>query len=253
MPSIEENRGWARAESWERHGEEWSSGWGSTALFWQGTMLPRIVRFLPADHILEIACGHGRCTAMLLNHCMSLTGVDLVPECAEYCRSRFAHDPRARFFANDGMHLPMVESATIDFAFSWDSLVHCERDVMASYVLELARVLRPGAHAFLHHSNLGAFADPVTGENPVKRQHWRARSVSAEHVQQLARDAGLHCLAQELIPWDREERAMTDAFTLLRRPADARDPAPPLRTTSHAGFGVEIDNLFRIGKIYGDS
>lgn len=44
----------------------------------------------------------------------------------------------------------------VDLAFSFDSLVHVEIDVIEGYLTELARVLVPDGVAILHHSNLAA-------------------------------------------------------------------------------------------------
>src|SRR5207248_351202 len=129
-------------------------GWGTTGQMWYGSILPRIHHCLPAGHILEIAPGHGRCTQYLVNHCRRLSIVDLVPECIAACKRRFAGVKTIAYHVNDGMTLPMIEDASVDFAFSWDSLVHVEQGVVASYVRELARVLRPGCYGFIHHSNL---------------------------------------------------------------------------------------------------
>ena len=53
----------------------------------------------------------------------------------------------------------MVDDESIDFAFSADSLVHADLDVIAAYLSELARTLRPNGVGFIHHSNLGAPTD----------------------------------------------------------------------------------------------
>ena len=79
--------------------------------------------------------------------------MDVTPKCVEACRQRFADRSGARFEVNDGHSLPMVEDSSIDFAFSFDSLVHVEAETLAGYLGELARVLKPDGVAFLHHSN----------------------------------------------------------------------------------------------------
>ena len=162
---------------------------------------PRIAPHLPAETVLEIAPGYGRWTEYLLEHCERLIGVDLTPRCIEVCRERFP-GVRASFEVNDGASLPMVASASLDFAFSFDSLVHVEAPQIASYLVELARALKPGAIAFLHHSNLNAYLGNGT-EVPwwIPEPHWRARNVSARSFRAAARGAGLACLSQELINW----------------------------------------------------
>lgn len=156
MPSVDANlKAWDRLYGWEQEGDEWSSAWGGATAQWYGSILPRIRRFLPADSILEIAPGHGRWTHFLREHARQLSAVDLSASCIEFCRKRFDGDTRIRYFVNDGLSLEMIDAASVDFAFSFDSLVHVEEDVIRSYLVHLARVLKPDGAAFLHHSNLG--------------------------------------------------------------------------------------------------
>ena len=56
----------------------------------------------------------------------------------------------------------MVGDAAVDFAFSFDSLVHVEAETLADYLAELARVLVPDGVGFLHHSNFGTYRAPPT-------------------------------------------------------------------------------------------
>src|SRR5262249_31347341 len=159
MPTLAENKSvWDASYDWGCAGEEWSEAWGSPQAQWAGCLYPRIFPFLKG-RILEIAPGHGRWTQFLRDHCMSLIGVDLAATCVSECRSKFKSDPRLHFEVGDGRKLPMVGDASIDFAFSFDSLVHAEADILESYASELARVLKPNGIAFLHHSNLATLTE----------------------------------------------------------------------------------------------
>ena len=152
MPTLAENRSaWDASYDWRCAGDEWSEPWGTSQAQWAGCLYPRIFPFLKG-RILEIAPGRGRWTQFLRDHCTSLIGVDLATTCVSECRSKFKSDPRLHFEVGDGRKLPMVADASIDFAFSFDSLVHAEADILESYASELARVLKPNAIAFLHHS-----------------------------------------------------------------------------------------------------
>ncbi len=138
MPSIEENIDkWNASYDWRLGGDAWSRPWGDAESQWYGSIFPRIHRFLPASAVLEIAPGFGRWTQFLLEHCETLTAVDVAPKCTESCRERFADYPQARFETNDGQSLPMVEDESIDFAFSFDSLVHVESETMMGYLSEI--------------------------------------------------------------------------------------------------------------------
>ena len=164
MPTIGENKEtWDITYDWPQAGDEWSATWGSPVAQWQGCLLPRIFPFL-RGRILEIAPGRGRWTQFLRTHCSSLVGIDLAPSCIAHCQDRFKGDANLEFRANDGLLLPMVEDASIDFVFSFDSLVHVEADAISSYVGELARVLKPGRAAFIHHSNYGGHSAFLMGQ-----------------------------------------------------------------------------------------
>jgi ubiquinone/menaquinone biosynthesis C-methylase UbiE len=152
--------------------------------------------------ILEIAPGHGRWTQFLQVHCASLIGVDLAQTCVERCTERFRQFQNLKFEVNDKLTLPMIENGSIDFAFSFDSLVHAESDVMSAYANELARVLRPGGVAFIHHSNLDAVRRASVlyksrsvklrlSHSPFTNPFWRAPSMSAEKMRTFVESAGM--------------------------------------------------------------
>jgi len=248
MPSIQENlRFWQDQYGWHDQGEEWSSGWGSSAHQWARTVLLRIAAFVPTGSILEIAPGHGRWARFLLALCDSYVGVDMATNCVESCRRRFAGATHARFVQNDGLSLSAVAAASVDFAFSFDSLVHCEADVIDAYVAGLARTLRVGGAAFLHHSNIGAFV--VGGALTVPNDHWRSISMSAARMQQACAVAGLTCVVQETLCWGGE--VANDAFSLLMR----LDPADPLRLTPtvvrhNDAFSDEMASARRLHELY---
>jgi SAM-dependent methyltransferase len=178
----------------------------------------RVREFLPAATILEIGPGHGRWTRYLVHLCDRLIGVDLAARCVEACRERFADQPHASFHKNDGMSLGVVPDGEVDFALSFDSLVHCESDVVESYVRELSRKLSADGVAFIHHSNLAAYLDPETGELPFRKGGWRGESVSAESFERLCREAGLLCIGQEILRWREKEHWFRDCFSMLTRP-----------------------------------
>ena len=247
MPSIEENRGWGQYD-WKDRGDEWSSAWGSSAWMWHLSLRPRIAAYLPAQHILEIAPGHGRCTQFLLGECKRLTAVDLAPECVNACRTRFRGVEHFTCYANDGRSLPMVDDASVDLVFSWDSLVHAEAEVLQSYFGEIARVLRPGGAAFLHHSNLGSYESCPAGTNSVRNQHWRSRSMTASSARDFATHCGLQCVTQELVPWGGEE--LIDCWSTLEKPIVGESRSDSTIVSEHMGFHAEASAAQRLGRLY---
>ena len=227
-------------------GDEWSSPWGGTQPLWWGTILPRIRSFVPTHTILEIAPGFGRCTQFLLTLAQQLVLVDLAESCIEACKRRFFASQHISYHVNDGKSLQMISDNSVDFAFSFDSLVHAEADVMKSYVSQLAMKLRPGGVAFLHHSNLGAYRCAVALAKKVrdavalaKKVHpattqvlmnivdclvprWRSETMTAGLMRQYCLEAGLCCVSQELINWSSGKR-LIDCFSVLAKAHQYRD------------------------------
>lgn len=238
VPSLEWNtQTWNTGYDWKNRGDEWSIGWGSSSAEWNFTLLPRIHRHLPAHTILEIAPGFGRWTRFLTRYCERLIGVDLSQTCADACRERFAAETKATFHVNDGYSLAMVEDQSIDFAFSFDSLVHAEWDVVSSYLLELARVLRPDGTAFIHHSNLAA----------LPNQHnlsARAVSVSGEKVLAECARIGLFVQSQERVNWNTD--GLSDCLTTV-----TRTPSECIVVENH-NFMAEAGQVAAIAPLYAD-
>ena len=222
MPSVEENHNqWANYD-WTDKGDEWSVGFGGTEAMWAWFLQPRVSPFLPSVHTLEIGPGFGRATQFLVPASEKLTLVDLAEPCIDACKERFAEHDHIDYHVNDGKSLDMIEDGSIDFVFSWDSLVHAENDVLESYLTQLGRKLRPGGTGVFHHSNIDEYRDRKTGELTVGNEHWRAPTMSAAEFRQYADAAGLRCVVQELIPWGGTD--FSDCLSVFRR-----DVKRPLR------------------------
>lgn len=239
---------------WSAGGDEWSKPWGGTHPMWFHYLLPRISRFVPAGTILEIAPGFGRCTQFLLGLCERLVAVDLNERCVEACRERFSGAPHLELFANDGRTLPMVEAESIDFAFSWDSLVHAAHDPMRSYVQELARVLKPGGAAFLHHSNFADCAASWPLEPGQRPPGNRGIDMSARAMRDDCRDAGLWCVAQELVPQARKG-VFNDCQTLFVKPTAEQRAAGLAETmvVQRDDYSAEMSVIRMIARAYDPS
>ena len=262
MPSLQENRAaWESAYDWHDAGDEWSARWGGPSMQWYGSILPRIQRFVPTNTILEIACGYGRWTQFLHDLSDSLIVVDFSEDCIQACRQRFAHSSRIAYYVNDGTSLAMIGDESVDFAFSFDSLVHADEPVMKAYITQLARILKPHGAAFIHHSNLGAYPQYSIMERfPRMRRllswvgilekelHWRDFAVTAEKVARDAAASGSRCVSQELVTWD-TRRALIDCMSTIVR---EDSPLPrENRVLRNGSFTREMRYLSRLGRLYG--
>jgi SAM-dependent methyltransferase len=221
---------------WIQAGEEWSEPWGGSAAQWFGSILPRIYACLPADKILEIASGFGRWSCYLKEHCRHLDLVDPAVECIDACRSRFAADAHVNCHVNDGRSLDMIPNGSIDFVFSFDSLVHVRREILEAYVAQLANKLTQEGRGFIHHSNLGEYASSlsrrarklVSRGNIVGSDHQRDAEMTAELFRGICQQNGLECVGQELVNW--RGRRLIDCFsTIARKDSKWKPVSAPIR------------------------
>jgi SAM-dependent methyltransferase len=247
VPSLDENQSHWAAYEWKAGGDEWSAVWGSTAFEWWAGIFPRIHSLLPSGTVLEIAPGYGRWTQFLAPLCRSLILVDITEKCIAACRERFAAYDHVAYHVNDGKTLPPLPDRSIDFAFSFDSLVHVEADVLGSYVEQLAPKLAPEGVGFFHHSNVATFADPTTGALSIPNLHWRAVSVSAAGFEEMCRRAGLVCIAQEMVNWG-ARADLTDCFSVFT-PAGSKLSGLRLRT-SNPEFMAEATAIRRLSEAW---
>ena len=246
MPTIEENKHQWSVYDWPEAGEEWSKAWGDVRFLWFATIFPRISKAIPAEHILEIAPGYGRCTQYLLDHCSKLTIVDLTEKCIDECRKRFADRGNISYHVNDGKSLSFVKDDSVDFVFSWDSLVHANDEVFRSYLAQLSKKLKPGGFGFFHHSNMAAYRDPATGVVSKKSQHWRDLTMSAAIFRSISQDYGIEVITQEIFEW--EAGLFSDVFSFFRRPSGSTNGEP--RIVENREFMKEVANLRFLADLY---
>ena len=235
MATINENRQfWDADYDWLEEGHEWSRAWGGADMQWYGTILPRLHRYVPASTILEIAPGFGRWTGFLKDMCEWLILVDLSERCIEACQRKFRSYGHIEYHVNDGSSLDMVQDESVDLVFSFDSLVHVERDVMESYVDQIAKKLSSDGVAFIHHSNIGQysryygfwkgrflpgrFVKWLKDRNIVEPyDHWRAFSMTGKLMEKMIEKAGLFCISQEYINWGTKPSHLIDCITVFSK------------------------------------
>ncbi len=229
MPTIEENQqSWDKSYAWEQQGDEWSSSWGGADAQWFGSILPRIQALMSGGTMLEIAPGFGRWTNYLKDTCDRLIVVDLSEKCIKACQERFSTDSHIEYHVNDGKSLAMIPDNSIDFVFSFDSLVHAEADVLATYLAQLATKLKPNGVGFIHHSNLGQYQPilslieqipsemraEIVNKILLEPTRWRAGSMTAKLFADYCDRSDLQCICQELVNWE-NEGLLIDSFSLF--------------------------------------
>jgi ubiquinone/menaquinone biosynthesis C-methylase UbiE len=263
MPNVDmHHRFWDSEYDWSRGGDEWSKKWGGATSQWNGTIFPRIRRHLPAHTILEIAPGFGRWTQFLVDQCQRLILVDLSKKCISACQKRFRDRNHVEYHVNDGRSLAEIAESSVDFVFSFDSLVHVEPDVIESYVNDVARILKTDGTAFLHHSNHGEFSALTAIQNflwshtrarsfferlkLMPNSHGRALTMSAAKLREYAERAGMHCTVQETINWG--SKRTIDCLSTIRKSREMR--RVPTTKLHNPHFMREATYLGQLSRLY---
>jgi SAM-dependent methyltransferase len=178
---------------------------------WNEIIWPHIKDF-DFDAVLELAPGWGRSTERLCEHAKTLYAVDFKSAAIDGCRERLGDSFKGCnlvYAINNGQDLRMIKSESISTVYCWDSAVHFGREILASYIREFARVLKPGGKGFVHHSNMGCGAS----KNIKATRHWRS-NVDKAFVTQLCWQSGLTIEAQTDIPW----AEIIDCATVFKKP-----------------------------------
>ncbi|MGI8438400.1 MAG: class I SAM-dependent methyltransferase [Chthoniobacterales bacterium] len=243
---------------WKEEGEEWSAPWGGSAAQWWGTLWPRVHEWLPTGTLLELAPGFGRWTQYLEGCCAEMHLVDFQERCIAACRRRFAEKAHLHYHQNDGQSLAVIAAQSIDFLFSFDSLVHAPRASIESYLAECGRILRPDGVGFIHHSNLRAYARSfdqilpagarrlLTKVGLAELNHSRVADMTAEIFRELCTANGLQCIRQERINW--RGRRLLDCISTFVRAGSRR--AEPLRAWDNGEFMREAELIRQRSLIY---
>ena len=163
------------------------------------------------DTVLDIAAGHGRNSVRLAERAKRVICLDINPDNIRHMRRRFDGDPKFSFILNDGVTLRDIPDETVDLAYSFDSMVHFDMEVVISYVNECFRVLRPGGHALIHHSNYAENPGADFRSNP----YWR-NFMSLTLFRHVALKAGFLIVVSQPLLWG--GIADLDGIALLQRP-----------------------------------
>ena len=204
---------------------------------------------------VEVGCGPGRMTGALAERFDRVIAVDVSPAMLARAREAVAA-PGVEFRAVAGDRLDSVEDAVADVAVCYLVLQHLPsvRHVIV-YLLELARVLRPGGEAFVQlpvlerglrprlWRLLRSAAVPVAerlGRDPLVRAAFRGTRVTRDELDGALADGRLDVVAEDVGP-DAPYRHSRDVFLRLRRPGassrrrSTRRSSSPRSSSSGAG------------------
>lgn len=205
--NLERWQGW----DWSRLGEEWTESADWKAAFVDEVLLTSVP---PGGTVLEIGPGGGRWSDILVPRAAHAILVDVTPKALELCRTRLAGADDVAFVLSRGSDLPGVADASVDVVWSFDVFVHVAPVDQAGYLAEIARVLRPGGSAAIHHAdgrNRGRVPSAVGWRTPMSSRLFR----------RLAEERGL-VGEREIRSWGRGRFGLEtfgDAISVVRRPA----------------------------------
>lgn len=194
---------WAKWD-WSQGGEEWTD-----SPEWKASLVEKVLRATMPDRgtLLEIGPGAGRWSDALRECADRLVLVEATEEVLDLSRRRFGDGPGVDYVLTGGSDLPGVETGSVDAVWSFDVFVHLAPLDVAGYLSEIARVLRPGGPACVHHSG---------GRN---RRGWRA-PMSARLFAALAAERGL-LVERQFDSWEEGRfhvKPFGDVITVLRAP-----------------------------------
>lgn len=189
---------------WSTGGEEWNE-----SEEWKASLIEHVLHpGVPTGGVvLEIGPGAGRWTDHLHERADRLVLVEATEEVLELTRRRYGDDPAVSFVRTAGSDMPGVPDGSVDAVWSFDVFVHLAPLDTAGYLAEVARVLRPGGVATIHHSG---------GRN---RHGWRA-PMTARLFANLAAERGLET-ERQFDSWEGgrfDVRPFGDVITRLRAP-----------------------------------
>jgi len=206
--SSDENRAVFTAWEFAQGGDEWNDS--DEPERWKATLIDEVLLagLGDAESVLEIGPGAGRWSEVLQPRAKRLVLVDVTPRALELTRERLGDVANVEFILSDGGTFAAVEASSVDFVWSFDAFVHIAPLDVASYVSEVARVVRPGGSAVIHHS--GAWRRSLGWRSPM----------TAVLFAQLAREQGLE-VERQFDSWSNGHfgvRAIDDVITALRLP-----------------------------------
>ena len=156
------------------------------------------------DTVLEIGAGVGRLGAVVAPLCREWIGTDVSGAMLGHMRTRLGDHVNARFVHVNGYDLAPIESATIDLVYCVVVFMHLDEWDRYNYVLESARVLKPGGRLYVDNFNLcgekGWELFDGLRENcrPLERPPQISKSSTPDELREFLRRAGfIHVTTEE--------------------------------------------------------
>lgn len=102
------------------------------------------------NRVLDFGCGAGRLSQALAEHAGAVVGLDVSPPMLAKARELDRSAGKCSFVLGEDSDLRAFGDASFDLVYTERVLQHLPRPVLATYLAEFVRVLRPGGIAVLH-------------------------------------------------------------------------------------------------------
>lgn len=106
------------------------------------------------DVVLEIGCGIGRVGRQVAPLCRRWIGCDVSPNMLRFAAERLRDLPNVELKEISGFDLQGVPDGSCDLVYCTVVFMHLTSWDRFNYVIEAARVLRPGGRIYLDNANL---------------------------------------------------------------------------------------------------
>jgi SAM-dependent methyltransferase len=173
----------------------WRKDWDEKSFFESGEQdylrlvhpILQKLRFDPASKsMVELGCGAGRMTRSFAQRFQSVIAVDISAEMQARAKGYLPSFSNIRWILSNGETLSDIESASVDFVFSYLVLQHMpNKEVVFSSIREIMRILRPG----------GAFLFQFNGSDQPT-MNWKGRAISG--ILDCIASIGLHSTSRRI-------------------------------------------------------
>ncbi|HMI62593.1 MAG TPA: class I SAM-dependent methyltransferase, partial [Puia sp.] len=205
---MEKNKTKRIISFWEKGGPDFGyfkaadqKGWVDT--FWKkDSVFYSLFQQLNLESVLEIACGAGRHSLQVASRIQKLYLLDSSAGALEIAREKFNGYPQVTYLHNpEGLGIPreMLPDGSVSTVFSYDAMVHFEKECVDAYIKDSFRVLKPGGLALLHHSNYDKNPEGIFSSNPGWRNY-----MSWELFTQMAKASGFRIIESKTISYTSE-------------------------------------------------
>jgi ubiquinone/menaquinone biosynthesis C-methylase UbiE len=206
----------------------WRDDWTEESFFASGEadvqrivhpILEKLSLNAAGSRMAELGCGAGRMTRAFATQFQTVTAIDISEEMQQRAKKYLADFSNVRWILVGGVALTAIETASLDFVFSYMVLQHYPSvDLISASIREMVRILRPDG-AFLFHFNgshrptmnwkgraISAFLDGLctiglkrpaqslarlAGIDPeMIGKTWRGVALSSDEVERMVREAG---------------------------------------------------------------